>query len=191
MKKTKYALIVLIATGMFIGAGHNTFAQDKFITKNGHAFFYSEAPLENIEAHNNEVLSIIDLSNNAVVVDMLMKSFSFEKSLMQEHFNENYIESDKFPKASFKGSFTSSEPINPEKDEIYEVEVTGELTIHGITKSLTTKGTIEVKDKQIFVLAKFPVAVKDYDIKIPKIVVDNIAEVVEVTIDLKYNPFSS
>jgi len=188
MKKVSIIIIVIM---VMIAIAADVMAQGKFITKTGHISFYSEAPLENIEAHNHEVLSIIDTESKEVAVSMLMKAFAFEKSLMQEHFNENYVESDKFPKATFKGTFASVEPIDLSKDGIYEVDVTGDLTIRGITKPITTQGTIEVKEGQVVTKTKFKVAVKDYEIEIPKIVVDNIAEEIEITVELQHAPLNS
>jgi len=187
----KKILIIIIIVAVFVAIAADVMAQGKYITKNGHISFYSEAPLENIEAHNHEVLSIINLEAKEMAVSMLMKGFSFEKSLMQEHFNENYVESDKFPKSTFKGAFTGAQPIDLSKDGVYEVEVTGDLTIHGVTKPITTKGTIEVKERQVITKTKFMVAVKDYEIEIPKIVVDNIAEEIEITVELRHSPMSS
>lgn len=188
MKKIIFIIIVIT---VFAAIAADVMAQGKYITKAGHISFYSEAPLENIEAHNHEVLSIIDLDANQVAVSMLMKAFSFEKSLMQEHFNENYVESDKFPKSTFKGSFASANPVDLSKDGIYEVEVTGDLTIHGITQPVSTQGTIEVKEGQVVTKTKFKVALKDYKIEIPKVVVDNIAEEIEITVELQHAPLNS
>ena len=185
--KAIHLICIVVLTVM----ASNVMAQGRFITKNGHISFYSEASLENIEAHNHEVLSIIDLETQQVAVSMLMKAFAFEKSLMQEHFNENYVESDKFPKSTFKGSFTSAEAIDLGKDGVYEVEVSGDLTIHGVTKPVTTKGTIEVKEGQVTTTTRFMVAVKDYEIEIPKVVVENIAEEIEITVELHHDPLSS
>ncbi len=166
-------------------------AQDKYITREGYTKFFSTAPLEDIEAHNHQVQSIIDISKQEVVVSMPMKAFQFEKSLMQEHFNENYVESDKYPKATFQGVFTSVQPISLDQDGEYEVEVKGNLTIHGVTRPLVTKGMIKVQDQQLSVQTIFKVRVADHKIDIPKIVFKNIAEVIEVTVDLKYQPLNS
>lgn len=185
--KTKSIHIVCIL--MFVFAG--TYAQDKHMTKTGHTKFFSSAPLEDIEAHNHQVQSIIDLDKQEVVVSMPIRGFEFEKSLMQEHFNENYMESEQFPKATFQGTFTSVKPIALEQDGTYEVEVKGNLTIHGVTKPYTTKGIIAVENRQVNVTTKFNVRVADHNIEIPKLVFKNIAEVVEVTVELKYQLLNS
>jgi len=166
-------------------------AQDKFITQTGYTKFFSSAPLEDIEAHNNKVQSVIDFAKQEVVVSMDMQAFEFDKSLMREHFNENYVESEKFPKAIFKGTFTNGSTIDPSQNGEYPVTVEGTMTIHGVTKPIKTKGTIVVNGSQISAQTKFMVRVADHDIKIPKIVFHNIAEEVEVTVDLKYDPLNS
>src|SRR5690554_8148922 len=89
----------------------SVFAQNKYFTKQGYISFYSHTPVEDIKAENNQVLSIIDFSTTEIAVTLLMKSFAFEKALMQEHFNENYVESDKYPKANFSGKIQNLEDI--------------------------------------------------------------------------------
>lgn len=171
--------------------GINLMAQDKFLTKNGEVSFYSEAPLENIEAMNRQVVGVIDIQKNEVAITMLMKAFEFEKALMQEHFNENYIESDKFPKANFKGKFTTSNELDPKSNGEYEVDITGDLTIHGVTKNINTKGFVGFNDGQLVAKSKFKVAVKDFEIEIPKVVNQNIAEEIEISVDLICNSYNN
>ncbi|WKN43846.1 YceI family protein [Tunicatimonas pelagia] len=166
-------------------------AQDKFITQTGHTKFFSSAPLEDIEAHNNKVQSVIDFAKQEVVVSMDMQAFEFDKSLMREHFNENYVESEKYPKAIFKGTFSNGSPIDPTKDGAYTVTVEGTMTIHGVTQPVTTEGTIVINGAKVNAQTKFMIKVADHDIDIPKIVFHNIAEEVEVTVDLKYDPLNS
>ena len=163
----------------------------RYITKDGHISFYSEAPLENIEAHNHQALSIIDFEKQEIVVSLLMKGFEFEKSLMQEHFNENYVESDKFPKATLKGDFSTNETVALDKDGTYTINITGQLTIHGVTQPLNTPATIVVEGGKVSGEAKFQVKVADHDIGVPKVVAKNIAEAVEVTISFHYSPYNS
>ena len=114
-------------------------AQSPLITKNSETSFFSSAPLENIEAVNHRTTAALDLAKGEIVVKMLIKHFEFEKKLMQEHFNENYMESEKYPSTLFKGRFTTSNPIDVKKDGTYEVDVTGNITIHGVTKPLNCK----------------------------------------------------
>uniref|UniRef100_UPI004047E5D0 YceI family protein n=1 Tax=Roseivirga sp. TaxID=1964215 RepID=UPI004047E5D0 len=164
-------------------------AQDRFLTRTGHIRFYSEAPMENIEANNHKVLSIVDLSKGQVAVDLLIKAFEFEKKLMQEHFNENYMESEKFPKSTFKGAFTVPDALKSMTDGTYELEVKGDLTIHGVTKPIETKSTLTLKGGKLTGTLRFNVNVKEFDIKIPNVVVKNIAETVEVTANFDYEVY--
>ncbi len=160
----------------------------KYMTRNGHIWFYSHTAIEDIEAHNYQVASVIDAEKGEMVFNVLMKGFQFEKALMQEHFNEKYVESDKFPKATFKGKITNLDAIDLSKAGVYKTEVEGDLTLHGVTKPVKTEGTIEVKEGQLVASAKFQVAVANYDIKIPSVVQDNIAKVMDITVDMTYEP---
>ncbi len=156
----------------------------KFITKTGHIRFYSDSPLEKIEANNRQVNCAFDLATGDFVFKVLMKSFEFEKALMQEHFNENYVESDKFPSATFIGKVTNFKDVNPSKDGIYDVNVEGRLTMHGVSKNISEKGTFEMKQGKLIGKAKFNIAVADYKITIPGNVGNNISKTIEVTVDL-------
>jgi polyisoprenoid-binding protein YceI len=118
-----------------------------------------------------------------------MKGFEFEKALMQEHFNENYVESHKFPKAEFKGQIINSSEIDFAKDGSYPAKVKGKLTIHGETKDVETLGTIEVKNGKMDANADFNIALEDYKIEIPKIVKDNISKTVKISVDCSLDPF--
>jgi polyisoprenoid-binding protein YceI len=179
MKKVLFILALLALS-------HFTFAQ-KYISKNGHIWFYSHTPIEDIEAHNHQVVSILDASTGSIQFSLLIKSFEFKIALMQEHFNENYMESDKIPKAGFKGIVKDIEKIDFNKDGDYPVEVNGDLLIHGVTKSVTTKGTITVAGSAITARAKFIAAPKDYGIKIPSVVENNIAKEIEINVEVTYN----
>ena len=112
----------------------------KYITKTGHIRFYSDAPLEKIEANNRQVNSALDAATGNFVFKVLMKSFEFEKALMQEHFNENYMESDKYPNSTFVGKVTNLSTIDFQRQGKYPAEVDGKLTLHGVTKQGKTKG---------------------------------------------------
>jgi hypothetical protein len=112
----------------------------KLITKTGHIWFYSKTPLEEVEAHNRQAVSTLDPATGEMVFMLLVKSFEFKRALMQEHFNENYMESEKYPKASFKGKITNLDKINFKKDGVYNAEVSGDMTIHNATKPLSAKG---------------------------------------------------
>ncbi len=160
----------------------------KYMTKNGYIGFFSLTPMENIKGDNNQVASIVDASTGEMVFQALIKSFHFDRALMEEHFNENYMESDKIPKSSFKGNITNLSSVNFSKNGIYDVNVEGDLTIHDVTKKIAVKGTIEVITGGINANAKFNVVPEDYNIKIPGVVRDKIAKNLEVTVAMKYSP---
>ena len=172
---------------LLTGFGLTAFGQ-KYYTKEGVINFYSDASLEKIEAVNKRVTAVIDIESGAVEFALLIKAFQFEKALMQEHFNENYMESDKFPKAVFKGKIINMESINLGEDGKYTASVAGQLTIHGETKDVETVVAFTVEGKMINASTKFIIACADYDIKIPKLVADNIAKEVEVSVMTDLQP---
>jgi polyisoprenoid-binding protein YceI len=175
-KNISIILFALILGGSVTG--------QRFITKTGFIRFYSDASLEKIEASNRQVNAVIEASTGDMAFKVLMKSFQFEKALMEEHFNENYVESDKFPNSTFVGKITNIKDVNFGKSGTYTANVEGKLTIHGITKDIKEKGTIEVKDNKIMAKCKFNIHLGDYKISIPSIVAGHIAETVETTVDL-------
>jgi polyisoprenoid-binding protein YceI len=162
----------------------------KYMTKNGFIGFYSHTPLEDIKAENNQVASALDVTTGELVFQALIKSFHFEKALMEEHFNENYIESDKYPRASFQGKITNISSVDFSKKGTYEVNVEGDMTIHGVTNKFSTKGTIDVADGTIEAKSKFNLVPEDYKITIPGVVRDKINKSMEVTINTKYTPLT-
>lgn len=161
----------------------------KYFTRTGTISFFSEAPLEKIEATNNSATSIFDLETGNMEFAVLIKGFQFEKALMQEHFNENYMESSKFPKATFKGQIAEIGDVDFSKDGEYPVKVKGALTIHGETQEVETEGKFVVKEGAIAANASFEIAVADYKIEIPKVVRDNIAKIVRIDINSDYKLF--
>jgi polyisoprenoid-binding protein YceI len=160
----------------------------KYMTKSGYIGFFSHTPMEDIKADNNQVAGVLDITTGDMVFQVLIKSFHFEKALMEEHFNENYMESEKFPKASFKGKITNLSSVTLTKNGTYEVTVEGDLTIRDVTKKVTTKGTIEVATGSITANAKFPIVPEDYRINIPGVVREKISKDLEVTVTIKYLP---
>ncbi len=159
---------------------------DQVITRQGQASFFSYTSVENIEAKNNQVLSIIDLSKNKIAVSMLMNAFVFKKSLMHEHFNESYIESDLYPKATFEGEIIDFDPL---ATGVQVKIIKGDLTIHGITKEVAIKTTIENKNGKYLLTGDFEATVKDFDIKIPPILAPNIAKTISITFRFEYQPY--
>ena len=175
----------LISIVFLLVAG--TAGAQKVYTKNGSVSFFSKSPLENISADNNQVMSVLNQQTGEMQFSILIKSFRFKKALMEEHFNENYLESNKYPKATFKGVVNDLSKINLGKDGSYAVQVSGELTIHGVTNKVTAPGTITVKSGVANASSKFSVKLADYKVEIPKLVKDNIAEVIEITVACNYD----
>jgi polyisoprenoid-binding protein YceI len=158
----------------------------KLISKNSHIWFSASTPLENIEAHNRQAVSILDPAAGTLAFNVLVKGFEFKVALMQEHFNENYLESDKYPKSSFTGKINNNSEINYKKDGTYTADVSGDLTIHNVTKPVSTKGTIEIKNGVVTAKAQFIVKPADYNITIPALVESKIAKEVSVYVEAPY-----
>ncbi len=158
----------------------------KLITRTATANFYSKAKLEDISAANKQVTMLINTATQAVAVKVPIRSFEFEKALMEEHFNENYLESEKFPEATFSGKISESTPVDWKKDGTYEVNVEGKLTLHGVSKSITEKATLTIKGETISVSCKFQVKLADYGIKNDKL--ENIAEQIDIQIKGELKP---
>lgn len=178
---------ILIAL-LFAATATSGMTQTKYITKSGHINFFSSAPIEDIAADNNAVGSIIDPATGELVFSLRMTNFQFDKKLMQQHFNENYVESDKFPKSTFKGFIINNDKLDYTKPGTFSVIVEGDLTIHGITKKIRTPGTIEVTGEGLKASSKFIIQPADFDIKIPAIMRNKIAEEIEVTVKMEYEP---
>ena len=177
MRTISLFVVMVLMTAMSANA-------QKFITKTGYIKFYSDSPLEKIEGHNRQVNSALDVATGGFVFKVLMKSFEFEKALMQEHFNENYVESDKFPTATFVGKVTNIKDVDISKEGVYNVNVEGKLTLHGVTKDVMEKGTFEMKQGKLIGKAKFNLTVADYKISIPGNVSNNISKTIEVSVDI-------
>ena len=179
----KKFIVILLLGGMTSLASAQVYS-----TKNGFIRFFSSTPVENIEAKNNQVNCALDTKLNKLVFKVLIKSFEFEKALMQEHFNENYMESDKIPNASFVGNIVNAGELNYAKAGVYKVTVEGDLNIHGVMKKVKESGTLEVSQGKIRLKSKFRVKPKDFQIKIPAAVATKIAESIEVSVDCLLSP---
>lgn len=162
-------------------------AQTVFITNTGKVTFYSKAPLEDIEATTTKANCILNTANGEVVSIIAIRSFKFEKALMEEHFNEKYLESDKYKDATFKGKTT--ETLITDKDTSYKVNVTGTMKIHGVEQPVAYLADYSVKSGNPSLEGSFNIALKDYNITIPKLVIENIAEVVKVTCKFDLEPY--
>ena len=172
------ALIVLAAPA---------FAQKHF-TRDGKVKFFSDASMEKIEAVNKSATAVLDISTGKMEWKVLIKGFLFEKALMQEHFNENYMESTKHPNATFKGDISNFSEVNFSKDGTYTTKVKGKLNIHGVEKDVETTGTVTVGGGAVKIHSEFNVKCSDYSIKIEAGKVANIANEIKVTVDAELNP---
>lgn len=160
-------------------------SQTLYSTKSGTITFYSKAALEDISAKNTEVESKFAPASGQVVFTLLIQGFKFPNQLMEDHFNENYLESGKYPKSTFKGSVTNIQEVNFGKDGKYPVKVKGSLTIHGVTNDVETDGIIEIKDGKPTAKTTFNILLKDYNIG-GSMIGTKIAKTIAITIDCKY-----
>lgn len=184
MKKSLTFTLFLALSAVLIG-------QDRYFTKTGHIDFYSSTPVEDIKAVNDQVTSFLDIKTGEMVFSVLMRSFQFEKALMQEHFNENYVESAKFPKGSFSGIIVDFGKITWDKPGEYPVKLKGKLAIHGVTKEIEADGTLTVETGKITGRSKFIIRPEDYGIKIPQVVRNNIAREIQINVLMYYAPFKN
>lgn len=159
-----------------------------YFTRNGQVSFLSSTPLEDIKGDNNQVASVLNTTTGGIEFAIAINAFQFDKAKLQEHFNENYMESTKFPKASYKGTISNLSEIKFGTAGTYKAKVNGKMTMHGVTKDLAAEGTIEVKGTQIIVKSNFNVNPEDYQIKIPDAVKEKIAKSIKVSVDCTLNP---
>ena len=166
----------LILTSCMLMIGTTALFAQKYMTRTGKISFdaTTKKSPEKIAAINNEVANILDAKSGDIIFQVLIKSFKFESELMQEHFNENYMESDKYPKAEFKGNISNISELTLSKDGTYNAKVTGKLTIHGVTNDVSVPGTLTVKGNTITAKTKFTVVLKDYKVAIPALVADKV-----------------
>jgi polyisoprenoid-binding protein YceI len=158
---------------------YNVFGQ-QMLTKTGFIGFYSKTPFEDIKAENNQAYAVLDAASHHIAFAVLLKGFIFPKELMQEHFNENYMESDKYPKATFTG--TCSGDMELRREGTYQVVIKGDLNLHGITRPVETTAELDVKKDRIIGIAVFKLKPEDFQISIPGIVREKIAREIEVKV---------
>ena len=172
-----FIVVILLYTGISASA-------QLFQSTSSKITFLSDAPLEDIYAESNKSKSVFNISDNKIVVLMKPNTFIFKNPMMQEHFLEDYMESDKYPKATLSGILHGDFDVR--KEGVYDVTVEGILNIHGIEKKRVIKGNIIVRDGKLSVAAKFAIQVADHGIKIPSMKIKSIAEVVEVSVAIDY-----
>ena len=150
------ALIVLVNS---TGSG-----QDKYFTKTGRISFAGKSALSSIHAENKAVSVVLDTKTGNLQFILLTKGFEFKKALMQKHFNEKYIESDKFPKSEFRGAFVNNASVKYGTDGVYPVTAKGKLSIHGETRDVEATGIVIVKTGKLILNSTFLILVPDYNI---------------------------
>ncbi len=173
MKRIIAIAAVIALTGIAFG--------QKYKTTTGSIGFYSKATLEDIEAKNNQVTGLLDASNGNLAYIVVIKSFEFDKSLMQTHFNDNYMQSETYPKSTFDGKITNNSSVKYGTNGTYDVQVSGKLTIHGVAKEVTASGTVAVNGSTITLKSSFKIKLEDYGIKNDKI--KNIASEIDVNVN--------
>ena len=175
----KITFLILLLTTVIIG-----YSQNLYKATSGEISFFSETPMENIDAVNKDIKALINTKNGDVAFIVANRGFKFEKPLMEEHFNENYMESDKYKASMFKGKIVGS--VDFTKDGAYPVKAKGSLSIHGVEKDREIEGILTIKEGKMIITSTFNINIKEHKIKIPKLVVKNIAEVVKTTVDLNF-----
>ncbi|HNX55536.1 MAG TPA: YceI family protein [Prolixibacteraceae bacterium] len=181
MKRLFFVFVILAASV-------SAFSQGKYISKNAYISFYSSTSMEDILGESNEAVTILNAETGEIAFQALMTTFHFKRALMEEHFNENYMESTKFPKTKFSGKI---EGFNKDmlKNPASEVKVTGTLSVHGVDKTITVPVKLGMGNGKLVGTAKFKVTPEDYGIAIPSLVRDKIAKQMEVTVKAEYQPY--
>lgn len=159
-----------------------TFSHGQVVSsKDGNVKFFSSTPMEDIQAQTNSMVSALNLKSRKFAFSILINSFEFPNKLMQEHFNEKYLESEQFPKASFNGII--NDPVDLTKDGVYKVTSTGTLTIHGVPQERTISATITIKGGKATIESEFYVKLTDHKIQVPEIVFNKISETIKVNVN--------
>lgn len=149
--------------------------------------FLSKSPLEDIEATNKSAIMVLNTETSDIQFGVVCTQFKFKSALMEEHFNENYMESEKFPQSTFKGKI--NEKIDWNIDGENKVTVTGKMNMHGVTKDVMVSGTLTKKGNEVILISAFKIKIADYNIKVPSLYVQNIAETVDVDVKGVLEPF--
>ena len=160
-----------------------------WFTRTGHIYFISHTEIIDIDANNYQTGSFLNTRSGEMAFTLLMKSFQFTLPLAEEHFNENYVESEKFPKATFKGKILDFDPSKLQSDVDYKVVVQGDLTIHGVTSGVREEGILRRSGNEIRAVSKFSILLDTYNIKVPSIVEDKVAKEIPIDVNLKYEVY--
>ena len=179
--KTCVLFLALIFGIIFQGS-----TQNLYLTNSAKILFFSEARLENIQAESKKGTSILNIASKEIVFKIPITSFIFENGLMQEHFNESYMESEKFPFATFSGKIKEDHDFT--KVGEYKVSAVGKLTVHGVSVERNFDGIIIVTNGKIDLIAEFTMPVADHKIDIPNDKLTNISQNINVKIKATYEP---
>jgi len=183
MLKKLFTLVLLVAS---VGV----FGQSKFIAKNAYISFFSSTPMEDILGESNEAVTILNAETGEIAFQALMTTFHFKRALMEEHFNENYMESTKFPKAKFNGKIEGFNKAMLTAN-VSDIKVTGILSVHGVDKSITAPAKLGLESGKLVATAKFKVTPEEFGIAIPSLVRDKIGKEMEITVKANYLPFGN
>ena len=176
--------IILIVFGLFI---LNTSFSQRYYTKTGNITFDASSSVVDVIGINNTVISVFDINSGQFEFSSNIKEYHFKQSLMEEHFNENYMDSEKYPKSTFKGFITNIKEVNFSKDGVYPVTVKGILDIHNVKRNIETTGTFTINAGLIIGNSEFKVALKDYNIEVPGVVVDAISDIAKIKVNCTYS----
>ena len=174
--KMLYPALIAISTLFFVSSVE---AQKTYGTRNGQIVFQSPSD-EDVKAINNEVSSRLQ-DNGALSFSLLIKGFKFKMAEMQDHFNTQYLQSNQFPRADFKGTITNIASVHFAKDGNYPVQVKGDLTLHGVTRPVSANGTIQIANGKPVAKASFSIAIKDFGVNAP-----DVTEKVTITVNCQY-----
>jgi hypothetical protein len=159
---------------------------NKVISRQGQVSFFSYTSVENIEASNNQALSIIDKESGEIAVRILLRAFVFKKALMEEHFNESYVESDLYPELIFNGKLIGYDASNLEESPRF---IKGTMDFHGVEKEVEIKTSVETNNKNMVLSGDFVVAIDDFNIKVPPLLVPNISKEIQVKFRFEYSSY--
>lgn len=175
------AAIIAVTASSFISEG-------KLVSTKTHLKFFSTTPAEDIESNNYKAVSTLDTSSGDVVFSVPMQNFEFEIALMQKHFNgKGFLDTKTYPKSKFAGKITNLSAISFDKNGTYNANISGEMTIKGVTNELQEKGTITVAGDKVSIASKFNITLADYGVDFEKGKPStNVGKTVEITVYAEY-----
>jgi len=179
MKQLKPIVCLILTIALYPAIGQ------KLVSERGQISFFSDATLEDIQAVNKKAVSILNLATGDIGFSVQIKEFKFDQSLMEEHFNEKYMNAETYPRSTFQGKVTG---FSPTAAGVQTVSAAGKLTIHGVTRDVDIPGTLENQAGKWQLKSKFKIRIKDYKIEIPQLLWEKVAEEVEINVDFVYHP---